>query len=211
MSLLLHLQIVEPLRYHHLLFFVLCDSHVLALESDLIHCFGFAYIDCREILDEVFIAHPESAVVFLEFGFEYLLDVGCPECALLGPGPVPLEVAPQITNVQQLMVIHLLHLHYRIRVTLLQLVCLLARRDGFGLSDGTWGGCREEVAFLVEVYQHLVEIACLQEVLHVWVLEVVDHCGKSCEVLEGLVWMPVLQTLEAAMEFCVGFFKKQHP
>jgi len=82
------------------------DSNKLALKSDFVAALGLADVESTEVLEEVLVTHPESAIIILKFGIQNLFDVRGPESTLSAPSTVPLEHTPLVSYVNQFMAVY---------------------------------------------------------------------------------------------------------
>lgn len=53
--------------------------------------------------------------------------------------------------------------------------------------------------------EHFEEVTFLQEVLHLWIVEIINNCWETCKVLQYFIWVTVLQILVATMNLSVSF------
>ena len=124
--------------------------------------FDLANVKTAEVLQEVFVAHPESAVGGIQVRLEYLLDVRGPKGTPSAPRSIPLKVAPKVPQTDQSVIVHFSNLKNSVgvsrleRVLLLLDVLLLTAR--FDLSRRT---CTEQVSILEMTQQNFEEVSAL--------------------------------------------------
>jgi len=107
--LLWHLKCVVPLGNDNFSVLVL-DIVVpdeLASESEFVPVADSGDADGVELEHKVVERHPESAVLAVERGFDFLLHLFGPEVGLVAPVALPLEVGPGVPQVEQLVALGL--------------------------------------------------------------------------------------------------------
>jgi hypothetical protein len=128
----------------------LLHPNEFALHPNFIIGLCLANIKGTKMLNEVIITHPECSIVFIKLRVQQLLNIWSPEGTSSAPCTIPLEVSPEIPDVNQLMVIHFFNLHNTVSVTLLKLVCLLLWIVLLVLLNNSRGRCCKKIAFLIE-------------------------------------------------------------
>lgn len=163
------------------------------------------------MLNEIFKAHPKSSIIFFKFRFQNLLYIRCPKSTLFTPSSIPFEVTPQISNINQFMIIDFFYLYYGIGVSRLKYLLSFLNWDCICLFNFSWCSCWKEIFILLEAQQQFEEITRFQELLTLWIMEVINNSWEPSKILESFIWMAWFHTIIASMQFCICLFKKLHP
>ncbi len=180
-----HAGVVEPLALY-----CLVDSDEFTLESDFVTGFGFADVECCEMQDKIVVRHPESAVVFIQFGVHLFNNIISPESAPPVPSTVPFETSPNVTDVDQLMIVDFAHFKDCVSVSTLQLVAHVL--GIFLIGDESRSCSRQQVSLVLEVEHHTEKISRVNEGTGLLIFEVVQNRLKACEVLESFIRMALV-------------------
>ena len=86
------------------------DLNEFAFKPDFIASLCLTDVHTAEELDKVLIAHPESTIVGFQRRVEDLFDVWSPEGTSSAPCTVPLEVTPQVSQVNKFVAVDLSYL-----------------------------------------------------------------------------------------------------
>lgn len=110
MGLFQDIQAIKPLRNNHISFLFFLKSDKFTFHSDFIAALCFTYIQRSEMLNEVFIAHPEGIIIFIQFRIYNFFDVLSPKLAFSTPSSIPFKASPQVSNIDKSVVLNFSYL-----------------------------------------------------------------------------------------------------
>ena len=70
---------------------------------------------------------------------------------------------------------------------------------------------RQEVAFIVKIFDQFPKLSVLNEVLDIFILDIVTDTGAPSEVQESLMYEASSKKVVVSVKLCVSLFKKHHP
>mmetsp|Transcript_24054 Transcript_24054/g.83486 ORF Transcript_24054/g.83486 Transcript_24054/m.83486 type:complete len:815 (+) Transcript_24054:196-2640(+) len=172
-----------------------------------------AHVDGAEELEEVLVGHPEGAVVDGLLRDAQLGAQGVsPQRRRVAPVAVPLEGAPRVAQLQQLVAARRrARLDQRVRVASHQPGPARRRLPRLGELVLAGRGGRHEIAQLVPLLQVAPELAAAHVGLHALVFQPHARARRAGHVHERLIRPAAAQRVVRAVQLGEGLLEQQHP